>query len=137
MDIGAWRAIIHGVTKESDMTEQLNIHRIWWVPYKFLARYQTVNCPKSALLPLGNRFLSLSFLFPLQFSMFPLGQLIKIRKFHRSQKLKNGFKLMLSVYLDVFRRGSRMHTWSLHKGKYTYSINFSSGIEGDAKEVSH
>ena len=24
MDRGAWRAIIHGVAKESDMTEQLN-----------------------------------------------------------------------------------------------------------------
>ena len=87
MDRGAWRAIIHGVSKESDMTEQLSIHRIW-VPYKFLARYQTVNCSKSALLPLGNRFLSLSLslFFSLQFSMFPLGQLIKIRKLPRNQK---------------------------------------------------
>ena len=24
MDIGAWRATVHGVTKESDTTEQLN-----------------------------------------------------------------------------------------------------------------
>ena len=29
MDIGAWRAIIHGVTKESDMTEQLNNNMGW------------------------------------------------------------------------------------------------------------
>ena len=26
MDRGAWRAIVHGVTKELDMTEQLNTH---------------------------------------------------------------------------------------------------------------
>ena len=26
MDRGAWRASVHGVTKESDMTEQLSVH---------------------------------------------------------------------------------------------------------------
>ena len=26
MDRGAWQAIVHGATKESDMTEQLNTH---------------------------------------------------------------------------------------------------------------
>ena len=28
MDRGAWRATVHGVTKESDMTEQLNNNKI-------------------------------------------------------------------------------------------------------------
>jgi len=26
MDRGAWRAVVHGVTKESDTTERLNTH---------------------------------------------------------------------------------------------------------------
>ena len=102
MDRGTWRAIIHGVAKESDMTEQLSIHRIW-VPYKFLARHQTVNCSKSALLPLGNRFLSLSlFFFSLQFSMFPLRQLIKIRKLPINQKFKKSFKVDVVCLLGYF-----------------------------------
>ena len=29
MDKGAWRAIVHGVTKMSDMTEQLNNNMSW------------------------------------------------------------------------------------------------------------
>lgn len=96
------------------------------MPYKFLERDQRVNCLKSALLPLGNRFF---FFFPLQFSMFPLSQQLKTRKIPRNQKKKNVFKLMLSVRLDIFRVRSRMHIWSLHNGKYMYNINFTSGIE--------
>ena len=31
MDGGAWWATVHGVTKESDMTEQLNNNNMGWI----------------------------------------------------------------------------------------------------------
>ena len=31
MDRGAWWATVHGVTKESDMTEQLNNNNMGWI----------------------------------------------------------------------------------------------------------
>ena len=45
MDRGAWWATVHGVTRESDMTEQLNNNnKLYLLQYSFCSMFQGFFC---------------------------------------------------------------------------------------------
>ena len=47
MDRGTWQAIVHGVAKESDMTERLTLSatQIMWVNWEAVLVAQSVSVP--------------------------------------------------------------------------------------------
>ena len=59
MNRGAWRAVVHGVTKESDVTEQLTLSEVWRCNFplrlEVVALFDVYNYLSFSLWPINPR----------------------------------------------------------------------------------